>query len=197
MYRHIAARNIANTGINQKIQRKSWEVFVFLEQDSWFAVQVLTQNEKKVAILLEQKGYKLFVPTYKAVRQWCDRTKMMELPLFPGYVFCHFEASPLGLVASTPGVIRIVSFGGKPCSISAEEIAQIQRVVATGARIAPCKYFNVGERVRVVSGPLTGVSGILRFVKNSHRIVICVETIMKSVAVEVDASQIASSAEAV
>jgi transcription antitermination factor NusG len=160
--------------------------------DAWFAVQVVSRAEKQVATLLQQKGYELFLPTYKAVRKWSDRVKTLELPLFPGYVFCRLAGTVSGLVLSTPGVMRIVSFGGRPAQIPNYEIDQIQRVIASGLNSMHCNYPRIGQKVRIKSGPLAGICGILMCIKNQRLLVLSIEKIMKAVAVDVGVCEVVS-----
>lgn len=164
---------------------------MFLGHGFWFAVQVISRTEKRVAMLLEQQGYQVFVPTYKIVRKWSDRNKTLDLPLFPGYVFCRLEGAISGLILLTPGVLRIVSSGGRPSPISKEEIEYLLRVIASGTEPIPCRYLRIGQRVKIVNGLLSGVCGILVQKGNQRRVVILVETIMKAIAVSVDGSEIA------
>jgi transcription antitermination factor NusG len=163
---------------------------VLLGSEFWFAVQVISRAEQRVAALIDLRGYETFVPTYKAVRKWSDRKKHLDLPLFPGYVFCRLTHTVSGLLLSTPGVLRIVSFGGKPSPIANSEIEQVQRAVASGAKTMPWSYLCVGQKVRVESGPLAGVHGILVQVRAQRRLVISVSTITKSISVDVDAAEV-------
>jgi transcription antitermination factor NusG len=158
--------------------------------EAWFAVQVSPRHEAKVACLLGYKGYQHFLPTYKSRRTWSDRSKTLELPMFPGYVFCRtVDKIVHGLVLATPGVIRVVGFNGKPYPIADEEIDAIRKAVLSPDAL-PCPYLKVGQRVRITDGPMAGVTGILTQIKNRHRLVISVELIMKSIAVDVDARDV-------
>jgi transcription termination/antitermination protein NusG len=153
----------------------------------WFAVQVAPRCEATVAGLLEYKGSQSFLPTYKSLRRWSDRTKTLHLPLFPGYVFCRSNGPVLGLVVSTPHVVRIVGLGGKPSPIDETEIDALQRVERSGTMSQPCPYLRVGERVQIKSGPLSGIVGILVQIRNESRLVISIDAIMKSVSVDATA----------
>lgn len=157
---------------------------------SWFAIQVVVRAESKVARLLQYRGHELFLPTYRIRRQWSDRLKSVDLPLFPGYVFCRLGDVSAGLVLSTLSVIRIVSFGGKPTPISEQEIESLRVVSTVGEKLEPCAYLPIGQRVQIVRGPLSGISGLLTQNRNRHRLIISVDAIMKSVSVEIDANDI-------
>jgi|SRR5947209_251809 len=163
--------------------------------ESWFAIQVAPRHEKKVATMLGYKGYEQFVPTYESRRKWSDRSKVIELPLFPSYVFCkiHHKAAN-GLILTTPGVLRVVGFGGKPYPIADDEIDAIRKLTLC-ADVSPVTYLKVGQKVRITSGPLSGVTGILAQIKNRNRVVISVDLIMKSIAVDVDSFDVCAMSE--
>ena len=155
--------------------------------ESWLAIQVAPQHERKVATVLEFKGFEQFFPTYKSKRRWSDRIKAITLPLFPGYVFCRSQRSRGAAILATPGVNRIVSFGGKPCLISDQEIETLRKIVSAGVDPRPFPYLSTGQHVRIIQeGVLFGIVGILTKIKNSARLVVSVDMITKSISIEVD-----------
>jgi transcription antitermination factor NusG len=156
----------------------------------WFAVQVMSLHEKKVAAMLAYKGYEQFLPIQRVISKWSDRTKTLERPLFPNYVFCRMDHGAARPVLATPGVVRIVGFGGKPYPVRDEEIVAIQRLVSAGCEAVAVAQPKIGERVRVLEGPLKGVTGILTRIKNRSHLVVTIEAIMKSVAIVVDAQMV-------
>lgn len=161
-----------------------------LETEFWYAIKVVPQHEKKVALLLEQRGFRQFLPTHKVRRKWSDRVKLIDLPLFPGYVFCRTPNSALGMVRGIPSIYRVVSFGGKPYPVPEEEITALQRVVRSQRDVCSYPYLTVGKQVRVNEGPLTGLLGFIVQIKNRVRLVISVDLICKSVSVDVHASEV-------
>ncbi len=161
------------------------------DADSWFAVQVRPQHEMTVASILKHKGYQQLVPTYVSQRKWVDRVKLIERPLFTGYVFCRTTETSMGLVIATPGVVRIVGFNRKPVPIPEEEILAIYRVMQSGAKVYPCELrLRVGQKVQVNSGPLAGITGTLVQVKNRRQLVISVDVTMKAVSLDIDAFEV-------
>lgn len=106
--------------------------------------------------------------------------------LFPGYVFCRINPEVHGLVVTTPGVIRIVSFGAKPAPIDAEEIWSIQISLSTGVYASRYRSLHVGDRVRIESGPLQGVIGSINSIRGKNRLIIGITTLMRSIVLEVD-----------
>ncbi len=162
------------------------------EMELWLAVQVAPQHEQKVGKLLESRGFEQFLPTYKSRRQWSDRTKIINEPLFPGYIFCRSSRSRTPAICAIGAVNKIVSFGGKPCAIPDEEIEILRKMAGTGIDPRPSPYLNTGQRVRIIQeGLLYGIVGILTKVKNGTRLVVSVELIAKSISIEVDVRDVA------
>jgi transcription antitermination factor NusG len=152
---------------------------------SWFAAYTKHQHEKRAADLLAKKGIETFLPTYRDVRRWNDRMKTLILPLFPCYLFVRTLVDQKLDILKTPGIFHIVESDGKACMIPDEEIAALQRLVLNES-IQPHAFLNSGDRVRIVRGALTGIEGILVRVKNQHRVVVSIELLRKSLAVEID-----------
>jgi transcription antitermination factor NusG len=153
---------------------------------SWYAVYTRHQHEKWIERHLARLGFEVFVPLYREVHQWKDRRKEVILPLFPCYVFLSGGLDRQLEILNTPGVYSLVSYGGKVASIEAEELEAVRRVVASCLRFEPHCFLQTGSRVRVHGGPLTGLEGIVARKKESFRIVLSVEILCRSVAVEVD-----------
>jgi len=163
----------------------------FFNSKDWFALQVMPRHEKKVDTLLDQSGCEHLLPTCLKGRKWSDRVKTLEQPLFPGYVFFRTQRSLMEIVRSVPGVIRIVSFGGKPEPVPGEDIEALKRLASTDRDVRPFSYLNVGQKVQVIAGPLQGLTGIITEFKKRYRLVIAVDLIMKSVSVEIEESEVA------
>jgi len=153
----------------------------------WYALQVRQQKEKFTAILLGQKGYETFLPTYLLKRRWSDRVKVLEMPLFAGYLFCRLDLRDVRLpVVMTPGVVSIVSFGSEPIAIPEAEINAVMQVVRSTMSAEPWPYISCGDEVTISAGPLRGVRGILTTTKSDCRVVISITLLQRSVAVTVD-----------
>jgi transcription antitermination factor NusG len=160
------------------------------EKRIWFALTAKHQHEPTIARLLCAKGFEVFQPRYSEVRHWKDRKKAIELPLFPGYVFfCGGLKRRLELL-STPGVFSIVSFGSSAAEINGEEIEAIRRACENGMPVQPHPFLTVGDRVRVKAGPLSGAIGILQRQKDSDRLVLSIELLGRSAAVEIEAANV-------
>jgi transcription antitermination factor NusG len=139
-----------------------------------------------VAANLRNKGYELFLPTYKSKRRWSDRIKMLDVPLFPGYLFCRFDAKTRLPILTTPGVNFIVGVGKSPEPVEETEITSIRTVVASGLLYEPYPYVTVGQTVEVEQGSLSGLTGIVTHLKNQARLIVSVNLLMRSVSVEID-----------
>lgn len=165
------------------------------EQHGWWVLYTRHQHEKVVAETLSAKGFEVFLPLYKSVRQWKDRTKKLSLPLFPCYVFVRGGLDRRLRAMTTPGVHMVLSNGERIALIPNEEIEAIQRAVEEPSRVEPYPFLNCGERIRVTRGCLEGVEGVLIRKKNQYRLVLSLDMLARSVAVEIDASDVQSAAE--
>ena len=152
----------------------------------WFAVRVKPQAERTVSAMARYKGIEEFLPLYKARRRWSDRFKWIELPLFPGYVFCRLAGESRLPILTIPGVLHFVGVGKIPVPIDDAEIAAIQASTQSGLVAEPWPFLNVGERVRIQEGPLSGVEGILLEVKNKQRVIVSVSLLKRSMAIEIE-----------
>jgi transcription antitermination factor NusG len=156
----------------------------------WFALQIRSRWEGTTAALLRGKGLETLLPTYTTKRKWSDRFKVVEAPLFPGYVFCRFDVHNRLPVLITPGVISVVGRGKIPIAVDDKEILSIQAAIGSGIHLEPWPYLEIGERVRVKDDVLDGMEGILTNFKGSDRVVISVTLLRRSVALEIDRSRI-------
>lgn len=145
-----------------------------------------------MAAAFRAKGIPDFLPQYRIRRRWSDRTKTIELPLFPGYVFCRFVRRHSLSVRQTPGVVDVVGFGGKPEPIDESQIVAVQASVQSGRPVQPWPYLTAGDRVRIDCGPLAGVSGIMVREKGELRVVVNIELLQRSIAVEIERDCIGS-----
>ncbi len=152
----------------------------------WYALRVRPRYEKTVASTLLSKGYEGFLPLYRNRSRWSDRIKEVLLPLFPGYLFCRFDPNRRLPVLVTPGVIEVVGVARAPYPVDDAEMAALQSIVVSNLQAEPRSYLNIGARVRIELGPLSGVEGILTGKKGNRKLVVSVSLLQRSVAVEVD-----------
>ena len=156
----------------------------------WYAVQVRAHNEQKTAKALVSKGYECLVPVYRQRRKWSDRTKIVELALFPGYLFSRFDVQKRLPVLTTDGVISVVGIGKTPHPLDPHEMEQIRMVVDLNHPALPCPFLKVGQRVRITAGPLTGVQGLLAQRRGETRVVLTVSVLEKAISVQVESDAI-------
>ena len=156
----------------------------------WFALQIRMRHESGIGDHLTGKGYEWFLPLYKAQRRWSDRLKEVESPLFPGYLFCRFNPQDRLPILKTPGVIQIVGYNHIPVPVDEQEIEAIRRLVASGVPNFPCAYLEVGTKLRIESGALRGLEGILTEIKGKRRLVLSITLLQRSVAVEIDSDAV-------
>jgi transcription antitermination factor NusG len=152
----------------------------------WYALQVRPRFEKVVGTILKDKGYEEYVPCYKSRRRWSDRSKTIELPLFPGYTFCRVDVLDKLPVLVVPGVMSIVGIAKILTPITDEEIDAIKKVVGSGTPYTPWPSVQAGQRVCVVRGPLTGLEGTVIEVRSNVRLILSLPLLQRSISVEID-----------
>ena len=158
--------------------------------DHWYALHVKPRFEKYVTRQLESKGYETFLPTYVLKRKWSDRIKSLSFPLFPSYVFCRFDIHSRLPIVITPGVMAVLGAGKIATPVDEAELTAIRHITESGIAAEPCPYLAVGEVVRVETGPLEGLTGIVLRTKGTDRLVVSVSLLMRSVFVEIDSSRV-------
>jgi transcription antitermination factor NusG len=152
----------------------------------WFAFRVKSRFEKAVASSARGKGFEVLVPVYRTRRRWSDRSKSLDLPLFPGYVFCRLRAEHRFPLLTIPGVVHMVGIGKIPVPIDDAEISALQTAIRSELQVEPWPFIEVGQRVRLESGPLGGLEGFLVNALERHRVVVSLSALQRSVAVEID-----------
>lgn len=152
----------------------------------WYALRVRSRHEGVVASHLRARGLESFLPLYRRRHRWSDRVKEIDLPLFPGYVFCQFDPAKRLPVVTVPGVVQVVGVGKIPVPVDETEIAAIQAAIKSGFHREPWPFLQVGHKVKIECGPLSGVEGVLLAYRGHQRIVLSVTLLQRSVAVQVD-----------
>jgi transcription antitermination factor NusG len=154
----------------------------------WYAVKVRTRSEPIAVAALLNRGYDPFAPTIAERRPYSDRMAVVQVPVFPGYVFCRLDTQDKVPVISSPAVEYIVSFAGQPATVPDEEIEAVRRAVEAGG--CPRTYLSIGQRIRIEYGSLAGLEGVLERNGKENRIVVSVHLLQRSVSVEIDEDQI-------
>ena len=153
---------------------------------NWFALRVRPKHEITVATNLSKLGFDEYVPLHRVRRLWSDRIKVLETPLFPGYIFCRFTYADRLRVLNSPGVESVVGFGKKDSPVNESEIEAVRTLVATGKPLAHLPFLRIGQDVLIERGPMAGVRGVVLRDESAWRVVVSVEALERSIAVEVD-----------
>jgi transcription antitermination factor NusG len=161
----------------------------------WYVIYTRPHHEKTVARQLDDRCIETLLPTYPSVRRWKDRKKKIWQPAFPGYVFVHMLQQDRFRILQLPGVVRFVTFGGILAPVSKADLQALRLAAESEVAIEPHPYLEVGRRVEVWRGVLAGIRGLLVREKGSHRLVLSLNLIRRSVAVEVDANDVIPIAE--
>jgi transcription termination/antitermination protein NusG len=183
IYRDISAESATGT---HELSSPAVELAV----PHWYAIYTCARHEKCVAKQLAERGIESFLPLYRSWHTWKDRRKEVELALFPSYVFVHIAAQMKLRVLQLPGVVHLVSSSGQPTPLPNQEIEALRDGLDQQIYAEPHPYLKVGRKVQVKRGPLAGTEGILIRKKDKFRVVISLDVLMRSVAVEVDAADV-------
>jgi transcription antitermination factor NusG len=152
----------------------------------WYAIYVRSRHEKKVHQLFKEKGIESSLPLIKTTRNWSDRKKKVEIPLFSGYVFVRIDVSRDRLnILQTDGVVKFIGIQNKPSKIPDEQIHWIQMMVGESNTVQNEKEIPVGHKVRVTAGLFKGIEGAVLRYGNRSRLVVAIESIMQAVSIEI------------
>jgi transcription termination/antitermination protein NusG len=176
--------------VSESFDKEMAHLTLELFEPHWYAAYTYARHEKRVAEQLTQKSLENFLPQYESVRRWKDRRVKLQLPLFPGYVFVRLALRDRLLVLETPSVVRLLGFNGHPTALPDKEMEALRACVEARLAAEPHVYLTVGRRVRIISGPLAELEGVLIRKKNAFRVVLSLNLIARSAAVEVDAANI-------
>ena len=168
---------------------QNWVPAEYVET-KWYAIYTWAHHEKRVAEQIRQRQIRGFLPVYRSVHRWKDRRKEIELALCPSYVFVHLALKDRVRVLEIPGVVHLVSARGKPTPLPDHEIESFQRGLDGCVRMEPHPYLQAGRRVRVRSGPMKDLEGVLIRRKDGLRLVVSIEILMRAVAVEIDEADV-------
>lgn len=181
---------IAMPNVSQALTKEALHLAVEFIEPRWYAAYTRANHEVRVTQQLARRSVEHFLPQYESLRRWKDRKVRLQLPLFPGYVFVRLALQDRLRVLQIPSVVRLVGFNGHPAVLPDNEIEALRASVAARLRTEPHPYLAVGRRVRIRRGPLMGVEGILVRRKNTLRVVLSLDLIARSAAVEVDTADI-------
>jgi transcription antitermination factor NusG len=155
----------------------------------WFGIQTKPKAEKVAAVQLEVRGYHVFLPLLRKYNKWSDRVVQIDCALFPGYLFCRLNPR-LPPIVAVRSVVLIVGRGRQPEPIPEHEISNVQNMLQSGLMVTPHPYLRIGDRVTIVKGPLCGVDGLIVKNKAKCKIVVSINLLQRSVAVELDSDAV-------
>jgi transcriptional antiterminator NusG len=185
-------RHSVNGSVNRISFRKKNAMNLNHLHGRWLALQIRTRREQVCADILRSKGYEQFLPLCNFdTKPKRSIATIKDRPLFPGYLFCKFNAEAREPISTTPGVIRVLSHGLDPIPVSDEEIDNIRALVNSGYPATPWPFVCAGQVVYLTNGPLRGVQGVLLSVKNSHRLVVSIDLLQRSSVVEIETNWVA------
>ena len=153
--------------------------------EKWIAVYTKSRHEKVVIQKLENKNIEAYCPIFKERRQWSDRKRWVEFPLFRSYVFAKIELKNSIYILQTMGVHHIIKFQGNISIIPDEIIQNIKSIIDGCFTVEQVEYFVKGDEVIVVDGPLKGMEGIVVKIKNENKLVLKIEAIQQAIAVQI------------
>lgn len=151
----------------------------------WYALYVRSHHERVVESALRGKGYAAFSPFYRTRRRRVDRTVEIEIPLFPGYVFCRFDLNKRLPILVTPGIVGIAP-ANRPEPVEETEISSIRTLALSGLPVQPWTFLPPGQRIRLQDGPLAGAEGIFLRVKDEYRLLVSVSLLQRVVSVVIE-----------
>ncbi len=161
-----------------------------LQIPRWYAVHTRSRHEKRISQQLQDRSIECFLPVYESIHRWNDRKAVVSAPLFPGYLFVRTALAQCMQVVSVQGIVNLVGIRGRPTPIPDEEVTALRDCFARRVGMEPHPYLAAGRRVRIKNGPLAEMEGILIRRKGRFRLVLSVNLIARSVAIEVDANDV-------
>ncbi len=159
-----------------------------MSNKQWYVFYTRSRQEKKVKELLERAGREVFLPMQRVLRQWSDRKKRVDIPLFNSYIFVKSNEADIQEIVQVPGIAWNIRHNGRPAVLREEEYAVINRFIATGYFLettGDVEVFNIGDRAKVIDGPLTGLAGILTGRDKNQRFSILLEGINQVIQVQI------------
>lgn len=155
----------------------------------WYVLYTMPQHEKKVAAYLEEKGIEHYLPLIKRKRQWSDRVKIIDFPLFPGYIFVRFDWSAQHTdVFRHHGILNVVRHEGSPAVIEDDEFHRLKALIvhAKDVQTDPERHLPPGQKIEIRTGPFKGLSGVVARVKNKSRLFVRVAALDRVISAEID-----------
>lgn len=157
----------------------------------WYALRIRQRFREKCEDYLRTRSYDFYSPARREMRQWSDRRKIAQVPLFPGYLFCRFDCRECLPIWHSPGFIDVVNSSGSLLEVDAEQIDNIKRCIDASVSMEVVPGLVRGRKVKVIAGPLIGISGVLAFIKQQERVGLQITMMNRTVLAEVQAAHLA------
>lgn len=151
-----------------------------LSDQKWHVVYTMPKAERKVASSITAMGIEAYLPLHKVIRQWSDRKKRLELPLFPNYVFVKVDRISRVSLYSIKELVKFVSIDKQPVVVSEKEIMTIKKVLTENVQVRTEDYFLPGMRIKIADGQFAGLEGIIERRNSDTRLIIKIEGLMKA-----------------
>lgn len=179
--------------VNMEVSSAMTDQGAKAEEQSWYAVHTRSRHEKKVDTQLKGKGLEAFLPLYETMSRRRDRKKIIQVPLFAGYLFVRIvpDRERILEVLKVQGVVRIIGkTPTEPFPVPDSQIEAVQKMVQSDRLISGHPYIKEGSRVRVKAGPLQGIEGVLLEKRGRHRLIISVDMLQESVSTEISVDEV-------
>lgn len=161
-----------------------------ISEPAWFAIYTRPRHEKRVEDQLRRKGIESYLPLCQRLHRWSDRKKLVEVPLFSGYVFFHGDGRVRHNAVRSYGAVRIVTFDGRPAVVRDEEIENIKRILREFPSVEACPDVVVGDRVEIIGGPLTGLAGRIEEVRGERRFVVSIPSVHQALRFNIEGTEV-------
>jgi len=170
------------------LSTRSKKVVDLRQVPRWYAIYTRSRYEKKVSMEFEDRGLEHFLPLVPQLRNWKDRKKIVNMPIFPGYVFVNIKLSEKIRVLRANGVVRFIEFNGSPSPIPDAQIEDVRQLLKYPDRVETASYFNCGDSVEITAGPFSGIKGKIIHSRGKQRILVGIEIIQQAISVEIDSA---------
>lgn len=189
----VGIKNVEKTPPSEDgeaLRKNAVEPVSEVRQRHWFAVYTTSRHEKRVAHHMIQRRVEHFLPVYRVQHKWKDGSRVtLDLPLFPGYVFVRIDPRDRGGVLEVPGVVSIIGTASRPAPLPDQEVEAL-RAGLDPMSVEPHPLLTTGQRVRIKQGALSGLEGIVLRRKSGCRVVLTLDLLMQSIAIEVDGDDV-------
>jgi transcription antitermination factor NusG len=175
---------------SRETQVPAAELPTLYSEPHWYVAQTCARHEKRIAAQCDARGIEYFLPLYETVSRWKDRRVRLQLPLFPGYIFVRVPLRERLRALEIPSIACLVGFGGLPVPMPDHDMEAMRNGLTSQLRAEPHPYLTAGRRVRIKSGPLAGLEGILLRKKGSFRFVLSIDLIQRSLVADVDIADV-------